>query len=373
MRLAVKHATCISMSFITAIGVAVPEYKLDQTVISAFMELLAVDEEQRRKIRTVFRASAIKTRHSVLADYGKAEHFDFFPNPESLQPFPSTARRMEAYRQHAIGLSSKAVRNIQAIHAFDYDSITHLITVSCTGMYAPGLDIDLITQLPLRSSVNRTCINFMGCFAAINALKTAHAFCQSDPKAKVLIVCTELCSLHFQKDFTDDNILANALFADGSAAMLVESNATTGSLRIDGFYSDIAHQGADAMAWTIGDLGFEMRLSTYVPEILGNGIQSLVAGLSEKTGLTPNSVAHYAIHPGGKKILDVVADALQIPHEKLNPCYSVLRDYGNMSSPTVVFVLKKMIEERLTCAGETIMGMAFGPGLTMESILLKVV
>lgn len=359
------------MSFITAIGVAVPEYKLDQTVISTFMERLAVDDEQKRKIRTIFRASAIKTRHSVLADYGKSDHFDFFPNSESLHPFPSTARRMEAYRQHAIGLSSKAVHNIQEYHAFDYDSITHLITVSCTGMYAPGLDIDLITQLPLRSSVNRTCINFMGCFAAINALKTAHAFCQSDPKAKVLIVCTELCSLHFQKDFTDDNILANALFADGSAAMLIESNATTGSLRIDGFYSDIAHQGADAMAWTIGDLGFEMRLSTYVPEILGKGIQSLVAGLTARTGLPPNSITHYAIHPGGKKILDVVADALQIPQEKLNPCYSVLRDYGNMSSPTIVFVLKKMIEAQLS-RGETIMGMAFGPGLTMESILLKV-
>jgi predicted naringenin-chalcone synthase len=359
------------MSFITGMGLSVPEHKLEQTVISSFMERLASNEEQRRKIKTVFRASAIKTRHSVLSDYGKRDHFDFFANSENLHPFPGTARRMEAYQQHALSLSLQSIAEIQISNPFNYTSITHLITVSCTGMYAPGLDIDLVTKLPLRSSVNRTCINFMGCFAAINAIKTADAFCKADPTAKVLIVCTELCSIHFQKDFTDDNILANALFADGAAALLVEPKASGTKISIEGFYNDIAHNGVNDMAWTIGNLGFEMKLSTYVPEVLGRGIQSLVDGLVHNTGIKEDQIKHYAIHPGGKKILDAVADALTIPHDHLKHGYDVLRDYGNMSSPSILFVLKKMIEDESVQVGDTIMGMAFGPGLTMESVLLR--
>lgn len=359
------------MSFITAIGTAVPAYKLEQNVIAEFMEKLAPDEDQRRKLRTVFRASGIKTRHSVLSDYGRTEQFDFFPNTPNLEPFPGTAQRMQAYRQYALDLSIASVQNLQTQRPFDYSSITHLITVSCTGMYAPGLDIDLVKRLPLQSSVNRTCINFMGCFAAINALKSAEAICMADAKAKVLIVCTELCSLHFQKDFTDDNILANALFADGSAAMLVEANGDGLQLRLEGFYSDIAHHGADAMAWTIGDLGFEMKLSSYVPEILQSGIQGLVNGLMSRTGLSQDQITHYAVHPGGKKILDVVAEALTISRERLSSGYQVLRDYGNMSSPTIVFVLKAMLDGKTIRSGDSVMAMAFGPGLTMESLLIK--
>jgi prepilin-type processing-associated H-X9-DG protein len=361
------------MSFITAISTAVPEYKFEQSVIADFMERLVADGEPRRKIKTVFRASGIKTRHSVLSDYGKTTGFTFFPNTPNLDPFPGTEQRMVAYREYAIDLSVAAVHNIQTERQFDYSSITHLITVSCTGMYAPGLDIDLVKRLPLRSSVHRTCINFMGCFAAINALKSADAFCKADPKAKVLIVCTELCSLHFQKDFTDDTILANALFADGSAAMLVEPDSSGLRLRLDGFYSDIAHHGADAMAWSIGDLGFEMKLSSYVPEILRSGIQGLMNGLMSRTGLSQDQINHFAVHPGGKKILDVVAEALTISPERLSSGYQVLHDYGNMSSPTIVFVLKAMLDGKMIQKEDSIMAMAFGPGLTMESALIKCV
>lgn len=358
------------MSFITAIGLAVPENKFDQSVISGFMERLANDEEQRRKIKTVFRASGIKTRHSVLTDYGKESDFNFFPNTEKLEPFPGTAQRMRAYQQHALSLSVQAVQNAWQKNPIEPLAITHLITVSCTGMYAPGLDIDLVKALSLKSSVQRTCINFMGCFAAISALKTAHAICGADKGAKVLIVCTELCSLHFQKDFTDDNILANALFADGAAALIVQGKPDGAVLLVENFYSDIAHQGADAMAWRIGDFGFEMRLSTYVPEILGKGISALVEGLTTKHR---EQIDHFAIHPGGKKILDVVGDALSISKEKLDTAYATLGEYGNMSSPTIIFVLKRLLEAGKVRAGESIMGMAFGPGLTMESVLLKAV
>jgi alpha-pyrone synthase len=357
------------MSFVSSIGLAVPENRFEQSVISSFMEALTSDEEQRRKIRTVFRASGIKTRHSVLADYGRQSSFDFFPNTHGLEPFPQTSQRMQVYQQQAIALSVQAVQDAFQTTPLPTDSITHLITVSCTGMYAPGLDIDLIKQLGLKSSVNRTSINFMGCFAAITALKSAYAICQADSNAKVLIVCTELCSLHFQKNFTDDNILANALFADGAAALLVTADSQHALLSIENFHSDIAHQGAEAMAWSIGDFGFEMRLSSYVPNIVGKGIQALVAGLIARH--THETMHHFAIHPGGKKILEEVGNALTLPKEKLEPAYDVLMNYGNMSSPSIVFVLKKLLTMGSVKSGENIIGMAFGPGLTMESFLMK--
>lgn len=361
------------MSFIAAVGVAVPSHKIDQPVISNFMQNLAMSEEERRKIATVFRASGIRTRYSVLADYGKSTDFDFFPNTTGMNPFPGTASRMEAYREHAASLSIAAVEDCRSQNSFDYSGVTHLITVSCTGMYAPGLDVDLINQLSLKSSVNRTCINFMGCFAAINAIKMADAYCLADPTAKVLIVCTELCSLHFQKDFTDDNILANALFADGAAALLVESKPGSDvSLSIEGFYSDIASNGAEYMAWSIGDLGFKMKLSTYVPEVLAQGIGAMVDNLAKKVKIDASQITHFAIHPGGKKILDSASDKLRIPHDKLQASYDVLRDYGNMSSPTVLFVLKKMLHDNHIKKGDRILGMAFGPGITMESMLLRI-
>src|SRR6185369_4351256 len=196
------------------------ENKFEQTTIAHFMEQIIPDETQRRKMHAVFRASAISTRHSVLSDYGKQNDFTFYSNTHELEPFPSTAKRMQVYKEHACSLSLNAIRN--CIGANKTQEITHLITVSCTGMYAPGLDIDLVMALQLPTSTERICINFMGCYAAINALKVADSICTANNEAKVLIVCTELCSIHFQKDFTEDNILANALFADGSAAMLVE-------------------------------------------------------------------------------------------------------------------------------------------------------
>ena len=265
------------MSFISSIGLAVPANKFAQAQISAFMERLAPTEEIRKTIHTVFRASGIRTRYSVLSDYGKEGAFDFFPNTEGLDPFPGTSLRMKEFRKHAVGLSLDAVRNCLATSTVRASDITHLITVSCTGMYAPGLDLDLVNLLSLKTSINRTCINFMGCFAAISAIKTAYSFCVADPTAKVLIVCTELCSLHFQKEFTDDTILSNALFGDGSGAVLVEAKPTAQALlKIESSHSEILQNGSEHMAWTIGDLGFEMKLSSYVADVLSHEVGSLV-------------------------------------------------------------------------------------------------
>lgn len=336
------------------------------------MERLATDDEQRRKIKTIFRASGIHSRYSVLEDYGRQEQFSFYPNTSGMDPFPSTSNRMKVYAQEVVQLSIDAIEECRNKTHVDYASITHLITVSCTGMYAPGLDIDLVNRLGLSRSVSRTCINFMGCFAAITALKTAHAFCQADPSAKVLVVCTELCSIHFQKDFSDDTILANALFGDGAAAMIVESRPSKGALRIDGFHHELVTDGGANMAWTIGNLGFEMKLSTYVPELLRGVIDELIARLLEQVQLTQADVNFFAVHPGGKKIVDAVGDKLALRKEQLQFSYDVLRDYGNMSSPTVIFVLDKILASHQAVAGNRIVAMGFGPGITLESMILTV-
>jgi predicted naringenin-chalcone synthase len=237
------------MSYITAIGTAVPENRFSQEVIAGFMtKAMNLGADESRKLRTIFKSSGIGWRHSVLADYGKTENFSFYP--ETFNPFPSTEERLHVYRNHAVELSIKAITDCVGDTTFDYKTITHLIVVSCTGMYAPGLDIDLVKQLGLRQNVNRLCINFMGCYAAFNAIKAAHAFCASEQRARVLIVCTEMCSLHFQKQPTEDNLLANALFADGAAALLVEGQPRAGlNLEPEAFHNALAYNGTEHMEY----------------------------------------------------------------------------------------------------------------------------
>jgi predicted naringenin-chalcone synthase len=360
------------MSFITSIGIAVPKNKFEQHIIARFMEQLTDDDTERRKIRAVFRGSSISTRYSVLPDYGLVNGFSFYPNTKDPNTFPTTAQRMAVYREHACDLSLEAVANCSPREKIS--SVTHLITVSCTGMYAPGLDIDLVNKLQLPTSTERICINFMGCYAAINALKVSDSICRANRDAKVLVVCTELCSLHFQKKFTEDNILANALFSDGSAAMLIEAEPNAElCYAIENFRSDIVRTDVQHMAWAIGDLGFEMKLSSYVPQIVNTGIRQLLDALTKNAHIDLNQINHFAIHPGGKKILEMIASELRLSNEALSESYRVLRDYGNMSSPTVVFVLNEMRKKfSPKNHNEFVMTMAFGPGLTIESALLKI-
>jgi prepilin-type processing-associated H-X9-DG protein len=259
-----------------------------------------LDSENARRLRAIFRASGIESRHSVLADYGKTEDFSFYPNNGS-QVYPGTEARMTVFREHALPLSVSAVKNMLAVNpTVSLDHITHLIVVCCTGMYAPGLDIDLVKSLKLPYSVQRTCIHFMGCYAAFNALKAADAFCKSTENAKVLIVCTELCSIHFQHLPTEDNILANALFADGSASILVESNPSSSKkLSLESFHSDLAVKGEHDMVWAVGDGGFQMRLSSFIPELIREEISTLIKTLLKKISKAKEQIKYFAIHPGG--------------------------------------------------------------------------
>ena len=364
------------MSYITSIGIANPSNKLKQTSIANFMvKVMQLNADEERKLRALYRMTGIDTRYSVLSDYGRDGDFEFYPNQLNSNAFPTTRQRLELYQKNAVHLSAEAaVQCLNKIPAFDHNAITHLVVVSCTGMYAPGLDIDLVKALGLKSTVERTCINFMGCYAAFNAIKLADNFCKANAASKVLVVCTELCSIHFQRENTEDNLLANALFADGSAALLVEGDARPGiNLKPLSFFCDLAMEGERDMAWTVGDLGFEMRLSSYVPDVIRRGIRQLTASLLQKIQHNLSDISYYAIHPGGKKILEAIEQELQLSKSDNVQAYEVLRRYGNMSSPTVVFVLHSIYQQlSATDHQKKILSFAFGPGLTLESMVLEV-
>lgn len=362
------------MSYITAIGVANPTTRIAQPAIADFMvQAMHLNDGDARKLKTLFRASGIAFRHSVLDDYARLSDFTFYPN-NPKHSLPSTKTRIELYQKHAAPISTQAAHAAIKQTSLSPTEITHLITVSCTGMYAPGLDIDLIKLLKLRTDVQRTCINFMGCYAAFNGLRLADSFCRSNPEARVLIVCTELCSIHFQNENTEDNLLANALFADGSAAMIVESIPKPGiNLSLEKFYSDLVFEGEHDMAWRIGDTGFEMQLSSYVPGIVNSGMRQLADKLLEGSNYSLRDINYFAPHPGGLKILSAIESALGITKQQHTQAYHVLQQYGNMSSPTVVFVLNELVKTfRVADDTKTIMSFAFGPGLTLESMLLKI-
>ncbi|MEQ8925143.1 MAG: type III polyketide synthase [Fulvivirga sp.] len=355
----------MSASHITAIETEVPKNKVSQKEALRFMTSMnELNTKESQRLEALYRASGIKNRYSVLSDYGKTSGFSFYPADQKKE-LPTTKVRMDVYAKEAIQLSYGAATKCLQSAKINPKSITHLITVSCTGLHAPGQDIELINSLGLKSNVERTAINFMGCYAAFNALKLADSHCKAG-NAKVLIVCTELCSIHFQKGKDEDNLLANALFGDGSAAVMLESNPTIKSLELKDKYCDLLPDGKNEMAWGIGQFGFEMKLSSYVPDIINGGISRLLENY--KPGFD-----YYAIHPGGKKILQVVEQALGITKEMNTQAHSVLKNYGNMSSPTVLFVLKE-IWDNLNSSDHSkeILSMAFGPGLTLESMTFKI-
>lgn len=364
------------MSYITSIGIANPPNKVDQSTIGEFMiRAMRLGDDDARKLRALYRVTGIESRHSVLDDYGRIDGFEFYSNGPDMEPFPSTKKRLELYREHSLTLSLSSIHNCLRKHPeLNKQTISHLVVVSCTGMYAPGLDIDIVKSLGLSRSIQRVCINFMGCYAAFNALKLADTFCIAQPNACVLVVCTELCSLHFQKDNNPDNMLANALFADGSASMLVESHPRPGlNLKPESFHCDIASDGEQEMAWTVGDLGFEMKLSSYVPEVIRHGIKGLTDVLLSRLSQNITDIDYFAIHPGGKKILEAIETELGVSREQNYHAYEVLRKYGNMSSPTILFVIHELCKNlNGVDGGKKIMSFAFGPGLTLESMLLKI-
>lgn len=364
-------------SYICAIGTANPALAIPQMQIAGFMaDALGFDDTETRRLKALYRASGIRQRYTVLEDYGRAPGgFTFFPNTADLEPFPSVKCRMAQYKQHALNLSVAAIMNcLEQVPAVSRSSITHLVTVSCTGMYAPGLDIEILEELQLSASVQRTAINFMGCYAAFNGLKAADAFCKANPGARVLVVCTEICTIHFQKGRQTDHLVSNALFGDGAAAVLIQAQpGKKPCLRLDSFHCDLVSNGKKDMAWHISDFGFEMTLSSYVPDMVRQGIRQLTCNLLQHLKLELPDIRFFAIHPGGRKILECIERELGLSKADNRFAYAVLHEYGNMSSATVLFVLKALLSDIGPAQhAEPVLSFAFGPGLTLESMLLQV-
>ena len=360
------------MSRIISIGTALPPYRHRQQEILEFMlNAYQPEADDRRKISMLYERSGIETRYAVIPDYSvPLSERVFYPKTPDIEPFPGLDLRMELYNTHATRLSVEAIGNCISGH-LDQKDITCLITVSCTGMSAPGLDINVMQQLQLPNSIQRSSVNFMGCYAAIHALKMADNICRADANAKVMIVCTELCTIHFQKDCVMDSIASGMLFADGAAAVLVTGdNFSDKGAGISNFYSEVALNGQEDMAWNLSEKGFLMRLSAYIPQLLQAGITPLLQNALKAGGFTKNDITRWAIHPGGKKILENIQKELELTTNDLKVSFDVLRDYGNMSSPTILFVLKQIIEQ-LNGSHEKIFAAAFGPGLTMETLILE--
>jgi len=360
------------LSYITDIETAVPENRFSQETLSAFYINSTSDDTSRRKIKIVSSKTGIHHRYSVLKDFdGAVETSELFDVSETSEP--GLSARMQVYQKYATLLSITAIRKIAGFESRKKE-ITHLITVTCTGLFAPGLDIELIRDLQLNPAIQRSSVNFMGCNAAVIAMKNADVICKTQRDANVLIVCTELCTIHFQKRFNDDYLLSNLIFGDGAAAVMVSANpeGTTFNhpVEISRFDSMILHNGYRDMAWQLSETGFIMNLTSYVPGLIKENILPML----DEIKLLPSSIAYWAVHPGGKKIVDDFASALGIERAQLTETYDILKNYGNMSSPTVLFVLKQVLENaKLPKSGENIFAAAFGPGLSIETMQLQYV
>jgi len=333
--------------------------------------------KERRFLRRVYQQSAVRTRRTVLIDHASIDtgstFASFYPIPDGNGNArgPDVQERMQAYQQHALPLARRAAETALHNAHVTPDQITQLITVTCTGFAAPGLDVRLIEALGLPRGVGRTMIGFMGCHGAINGLRNAHALAQQ-ADGHVLLCCAELCTLHFQYGWRTRQLVANALFGDGAAAAVgvPSSNrpAAHKAWRLRATGSQLLADTHDAMTWTITDHGFVMTLSPRVPDLIGEHLKPWLIRWLGEYGLGLADIASWAIHPGGPRVLDAVASALSLPDEALGASRRVLAECGNMSSPTMLFILDRLTAE--TAPGPCV-ALAFGPGLMIEAALLE--
>lgn len=358
---------------IVSIGTAVPATRIRQDRVRDFFAAQpGVDRLTQRLICAAFDSASIDERYTVLAEFdesfaGSGDEVCFITTDRSLTS-PSTAARNRAYTQFAPPLSARAARAALADADLNPSEITHVVTVSCTGFFAPGPDYRLVRDLGLAPTVQRDNLGFVGCAAAIPALRLAARISAADPSAVILIVCTELCSLHIRASTDRQQIVAASVFADGAAAAIVASEdkaASRAGLDLDRFATTLTSEGEDDMVWTIGDDGFKMVLTGEVPRIIGREIRSAVDGF-----LGDDQPDVWAVHPGGRSVLDRVASGLELDPGALDASRSVLRQYGNMSSATLLFILRNLLHDDSVPDGARIAGLAFGPGLTVESTLL---
>ena len=354
----------VTDAYLNFLSVAVPEHDVHGTFVR-FAERALRDRTSRLLFERMVSRSEIRQRWSCLAPapHGSNESVDaegFY----TLGRFPSTATRMQRYEKDAPALAAEAVDRLGL--GKDSKKITHLIVASCTGFSAPGVDFEVMRRCNLQPSVERTMLGFMGCNAAINALKLARHIVRSEPAAKVLVVCIELCTLHLQESEDIEKLLTFLLFADGCAAGLVTSEPT--GFALDSFHAEVVSDAAEHITWTIRDSGFDMLLSGQVPPTIAAALRE--GSDRVLSGARPEDIDLWAVHPGGRTVLDAVENAFELDSSALAASHAILRDYGNMSSPTVLFVLEAKMRQRVP-PGTRGCAMAFGPGMTAETMLFR--
>jgi predicted naringenin-chalcone synthase len=354
-----------------SLGTAVPRHQIEQVAFSRWVtESFGNQPAMSRMIRRLFDVSGIDMRYSCVADFSGPFAQSRFSLSGALEDAPSTAARMAIYRHEATTLGTLAAQRALADHTpgqpFDASAITHLVVVSCTGFFAPGLDQAIANALGLRPTVERSLIGFMGCAAAFNGLRAAYQIVRGQPDALVLVVCVELGTLHMHPENSRTNLVAASLFGDGAAACLVGTPRSDGRdcLQIDGFYSELVPDTTEEMAWSIGDHGFVLHLSPDIPRHLGEVAPRALAALLDGRP----APGFWAIHPGGRAIVERLAELFALTSGQIAASLAVLRHYGNMSSPTVLFVLDEIRRQLRRDGGYMVPGvaMAFGPGLVVE-------
>jgi len=364
--------------FLHSIGLAVPGHRIPQHQHQLILQSAnGLTREEKLKLHAVYSNSGIEHRHSVLSEFAFEDNdANVLFHPAGKHEPLTVAARMELYDRYAADLCAEAAgKCLQQAAWVTRKEITHLVTFSCTGMRAPGLEIQLIEKLDLPRSINRLAVNFMGCYAGIIAMKTARQILLGQPDAVVLIAGVELCTLHYRKNKTSDQLIANALFADGAAAALLSNNfiqndPAKATLKIINDYAEVHPGASNEMTWSIGDQGFDIRLSSEVPGVVEKNFKSFFESACEKAHIDKSEVSYFAIHPGGIKIIEACEQALALGKHQVRSSYEVLRSYGNMSSVTIFFVLDHLRSTAII-PGDKIFACAFGPGLTMESMLFE--
>ncbi|GAA2179720.1 type III polyketide synthase [Leucobacter tardus] len=358
---------------IVALGTAVPETVITQDrVRDLFVAHAADDRRAARIVRAVFDSAAIDSRRTVVPELGGRGTGPFVDRDTGRIGVPSTAARNSRYAAAAPDLFAAAATEALAAAGVAPGAVTHVITVSCTGFFAPGPEFRLVTDLGLDPTAQRYHLGFQGCAAAIPALRMAAQFCTADPTAVVLVVSAELCSLHIQASTHPDQLVSSAIFADGAAAAIVSADPELSRgrpyLEIGAFGTVIASEGEADMRWTIADAGFDMTLTPEVPRIVGREVRAALSGHD----IDADPPSRWAVHPGGRSILDRVESALDLSDDALATSRAVLRRFGNMSSATILFVLRDVLGAPDLTDGERVLAAAFGPGLTVESASLRV-
>ncbi len=340
--------------YINSIASAVPDFDIHDKFIQ-YCPRLMPDQRSLKVFERMASRTQIEHRYSFLQPHTDEDKLDaqgFYKN----DAFPSTHERMKFYERFAFDLARKALDQL------DLSGITHLVTTTCTGFYAPGLDHQVIRHYGLQGNIERTNVGFMGCYAALNALKLARHIVRSEPEAKVLVLNLELCTLHLKSSGTVDEILSFAIFADGCAASIV--SAAPEGLKIEDFHSLVLSDTEELITWRVGNQGFDMHLSGKVPGAIASNLPDVLGTLLG--GYTHGDIAYWAIHPGGRSVLDAVRTGAGLEHQQLAESREVLRKYGNMSSATIMFVLQAMMDNPEKRGPG--LAMAFGPGLTVESM-----